>query len=219
MPRTPWTRDQKIALFALLFVALTCAGTIILVPEVRRWIHLESSGQTDRNNSTNSGQPSTTDAAGNQSVANANQAALSRRVSVNERRKSAGLGFATGASVQISYFQILVLDLASYNSGEFYLKLRICNTTKTADSLQGLFIWYTPKDQDSVSWVLPGTPTDPLVFLKPGECRAVGNWSEKPAKKVELRRPLGVLHFSRWAHSDEASLDLDALDSQGIAKF
>lgn len=221
MSRTPWTRDQKIGLAALLFVAATCIATVILVPEVRHWMGLDPSDDPPNlNNNSNTRQTANINASANKSTASGGHvpAPIQPQPSgESERKKLAGIGFQEGAFVNLGNFRIHLLDLAAYSSGNLYIKFRVCNSDSTTRNLHELYVWYTPRDQDAVNWSFKKM-VDSFVSLKPGECRLVGDWSED-TNDFQLRRPLGVLHLSTRSYAEEVSIDLNDLEGRNMVRF
>jgi hypothetical protein len=219
MSQHNWTREQKLLLVTLIFVVLTCAAAYIIVPEVRRWVGLEG---TDRDSNKNKDGET---AASNSNVnpnASANRTAVNppiqptakEQVGDSDRRKVDGIGFDESATALIgsNTIRVHVLDLALSNTGELYIKLRLCNLRKGANTLYRLFVWYTPRDEETLSWTIQDASKQhgDSINFKPGECRVVGAWSEEARKDFQLKRPLGVLHISQSPSSDEASINLNA---------
>jgi hypothetical protein len=211
-----WTRGEKIAVLSIFIAIVTCIATIVLVPEVRKWVGFDSSTtpksanfQVEKSNSTNLSKPSP------------QGQNISRITSPDDGTNSKldGISFDSSISTTIDgWLRISPIDVAEYANEELYIKMSICNVGGSSDSASYLYAWYTPPyGQNSVSWTWSWELGFTLM-LKPGECEVKGGWSNKVQQPFQLKRPFGKLYFSTNSNHAQGVLDLSQLDSQNLVR-
>jgi hypothetical protein len=225
-PSLMWSRDQKLLLASLVFIVLTCIAAFFVVPEFRRWLGLGHEAQAPSNENSEGQKIRNSNATSHRSPETMRPSPGPRPETEADPHKITGIGFDDLRTyVTWGNIKIHLRDIAIYDSGHSYLTFRICNEGSETVTVNNLFAWHTSENHEAITWNLATLVQEDyphsryVVFLRPGECRIAGAWSDKPSVGFAFQHPLGFLHISRDPDRDSSPLNLDQLELNGQLSF
>jgi hypothetical protein len=210
MAKEPWTRNEKLAFGSLFIAILSCAAAVVVIPEVRKFAGLQNAEISHSDNRKVNAAANVLTSLANHSSSTDNRGSGPSRTPLPADVRIRGVKFSPDVSddfyaTGLDHFEVKLLRWTLGSEQKVYIKLFFCNRGSELKSINNLYIWFTPQGQETINWKWENF--DPLLTLKPAECKPLEDRSEN--SREYLTKPIGRVSIAvDTPHKEHGWIDL-----------